>query len=109
MSTAQEQFADFAQRRQQTLISAVKDWTDTAAGYARTVADAQPELPTAREVVDNVYDFAEQLLRGQRELAATLVTAGTEAAEVTRKAAEQVTQAAVAVAEQVSARARTEG
>jgi hypothetical protein len=103
MSTAQDQFADFAQRGQQTLINAVKDWTDAAAEYARTVAGAQPELPTARDVVDNVFDFAEQLLRGHRELAANLVAAGTEVAEATRTAAEQAARAAVDAADRVTA------
>jgi hypothetical protein len=109
MSTAQEQFTDFAQRGQQTLINTVKDWTDTAAGYARTVAGAQPELPTAGDVVSNVFDFAEQLLRGQRELAANLVAAGTEVAEATRKAAEQATQAATAAVDRVIARTGATG
>ena len=86
MTSTQEQLADFAQRGQETLIKAVQDWADTAQAYTRTFVEAQPELPAAKDVVNNVFDFAEQLLRSQRELATSLVAAGVEVVEETRAA-----------------------
>ena len=99
MTSTQEQFADFAQRGQETLIKAVQDWADTAQAYTRTFVEAQPELPAAKDVVNNVFDFAEQLLRSQRELATSLVAAGVEVVEATRAAGEQASQQAAAAAQ----------
>lgn len=99
MTSTQEQFADFAQRGQETLIKAVQDWADTAQTYTRTFVEAQPELPAARDIVNNVFDFAEQLLRSQRDFATSLVAAGTEVAEATRVATEQASQRAAAAAQ----------
>ncbi|HEY0578696.1 MAG TPA: hypothetical protein VGD73_31725 [Pseudonocardia sp.] len=76
MTTTQEQFVDIAQRGQETLFKAVGDWVDTAREFATTVtAKAQSELPDSQDVVNQVFDFAEQVLRTQRELATNLVTA----------------------------------
>ena len=75
MTTTQEQFVDFALRGQETLFKAFGEWVDTTRGFATTVAKAQPELPDSQNVVNQVFDFAEQVLRGQRELATNLVAA----------------------------------
>ncbi|HEX4248434.1 MAG TPA: hypothetical protein VH008_11270 [Pseudonocardia sp.] len=106
MTSTQEQFVDFAQRGQETLIKAVREWADTAQAYTRTFAAAQPELPAARDVVNNVFDFAEQVLRSQRELATSLVAAGAEVAEATRAATEQASQQAAAAAQRAVAEAK---
>jgi len=106
MTSTQEQFADFAQRGQETLIKAVQDWTDTAQAYTRTFVEAQPELPAAKDVVNNVFDFAEQLLRSQRELATSLVAASVEVVDATRVAGEQASQQAAAAAQRAVAEAK---
>jgi len=81
MTTTQEQFVDFAQRGQETLFKAVGEWVDTAREFASTVAKAQPELPDSQDVVNQVFDLAEQVLRGQRELATNLVAAVRESGD----------------------------
>jgi len=99
MTSTQEQFVDFAQRGQETLIKTVQDWADTAQAYTRSFTEAQPELPAAKDIVNNVFDFAEQLLRSQRELATSLVAAGAEVAEATRVATEQASRQAATAAQ----------
>jgi len=84
MTTTQEQFVDFAQRGQQALFNAVGEWVDTAREFASTVtAKAQSELPDGQDAVNQVFDFAEQLLRGQREVATNLVAAVRESGRET--------------------------
>src|SRR5882762_639987 len=99
MTSTQEQFVDFAQRGQETLIKTVQDWADTAQAYTRSFTEAQPELPAAKDIVNNVFDFAEQLLRSQRELATSLIAAGAEVAEATRVATEQASRQAATAAQ----------
>jgi len=98
MSTTQEQFADIAQRGQEALIKTATGWVDGLREYiataTSTITGAQADLPDGRDLVnsavDGAFDVAEQLLRSQRELAATLLGAGAEVADATRKAAAQL-------------------
>ncbi len=84
MSTLTDQFSEFTTRTQ----DAVRSWADTV----QSVTTGQAKLPDAHVVVDRYFDFAQQVLDGQRAVVSTVLDAGTKAAEtvtdtVTSKAA----------------------
>ena len=95
MSAPTEQFADFAKRGQDLVTESVRSWTDTVQGLAgQFTGGSRPQLPDAGVTVDRVFDFYEQLLGHQRELARTVVGAGTS---VVDQLTEQASRAAEAV------------
>ncbi|MEU6696912.1 hypothetical protein [Pseudonocardia sp. NPDC046786] len=101
MSAPTEQFADFAKRGQDLVTESVRSWTDTVQGLAgQFTGGSRPQLPDAGVTVDRVFDFYEQLLGHQRELARTVVGAGTS---VVDQLTEQASRAAEAVTEHTAA------
>lgn len=125
MTTPQDQFVDFAQRSQEAVTTAVRTWTDTLNSVAGSLSGEHPTLPSAHVWVDNVFDFAQQLLTNQRELTKTLLLAGAQAAEnvtdqaakatetvtanavnATRTATEKVSEATKAAGDQATSTAR---
>ncbi|GAA1383297.1 hypothetical protein GCM10009613_12540 [Pseudonocardia kongjuensis] len=107
MSAPTEQFADFAKRGQDLVTESVRSWTDTVQGLAgQFTGGSRPQLPDAGVTVDRVFDFYEQLLGHQRELARTVVGAGTsvvdQLTEQASRAAEAVTEHAAAGTEKVA-------
>lgn len=97
MTAATEQFVDIAKRGQDLVTESVRGWTEAASGLARQFgAGDRPQLPDAGVAVDRVFDFYEQVLGHQRELARTVVGAGTS---VLDQVTEQATKAAEAVSE----------
>jgi flagellar hook-basal body complex protein FliE len=88
MSITQQQFADLTERGHETLAKAIKTWADTAQEYTTTLSRASTALPQPQEVLNDVFDFAERLIKAQREFATVLLAAGTELTESTRKATE---------------------
>jgi hypothetical protein len=89
MATVQEQYADLIKQSQDASIAALETWT-------RTIQQAFGQLPTAapinpEQVIDQVYDFAGQVLNAQRDFAKQVLATGTAAAA---KAREGVTQTA---------------
>jgi hypothetical protein len=95
MSITQQQFADLTERGHETLAKAIKTWADTAQVYTTTLSRASTALPQPQEVLNDVFDFAERLIKAQREFATVLLAAGTELTESTRKATETAAAAAV--------------
>jgi hypothetical protein len=89
MATVQEQYAELIKQSQDASIAAIETWN-------RTVQQAFGQLPTAvpfnpEQVIDQVYDFAGQVLNAQRDFAKQVVATGTAAVA---KAREGVTQTA---------------
>lgn len=85
---AQEQTLNAIRQSQQAVVEAVQAW---AHAVERAVPETPSlpfteELPTAKELIQTSFDFAEQLLKAQREFAENLVAA---AAPVTDKAQRQ--------------------
>ncbi|MEQ3552427.1 hypothetical protein WIS52_18285 [Pseudonocardia nematodicida] len=77
MTASTEQFADIAKRGQDLVTESVRSWTGAVQGVTRQFAgEARPQLPDAGAAVDRVFDFYEQVLGHQRELARTVVGAG---------------------------------
>ena len=74
---AEKEYLDAVREGQQAIVDAVEAWSKNVehlTGSYPPVPGA-PELPTAQEVVENAFDFAEQLLAAQREFARNLLEA----------------------------------
>lgn len=95
MTAPTDQFADIAKRSQEAVTAVVRNWSDVLQTWTGAFA-AAPKLPDAQAVVDQYFDFAQQVLDNQRAFAQTILTAGTQAAE-------SVTEQAQRVAENVKA------
>lgn len=95
MTAPTDQFADVAKRSQEAVSAVVRNWSDVLQSWTGAFA-AGPKLPDAQAVVDQYFDFAQQVLDNQRAFAQTILTAGTHAAE-------SVTEQAQRVAENVKA------
>ncbi|MEV1293372.1 hypothetical protein [Pseudonocardia sp. NPDC049635] len=112
MSAPTDQFVDFAKRGQDLVTESVRSWSDTVQGLAEQFTGGnRPQLPDAGAAVDRVFDFYEQVLGHQRELARTVVGAGTsvvdQLTEQASRAAEVVTEHAAAGTEKVAAGAES--
>jgi hypothetical protein len=104
VTTAQEQFNGVFREGQDMLSQAVKAWQDAVSNAASTMTQnvqkvgsswqngiRTPQIST--EIVDNVYDFAEQMLRIQRRYAKTVLESGLPAVEAWNRSASAVTEA----------------
>jgi hypothetical protein len=89
MTTVQEQYSELIKQGQDASRVAIETWTQTfqqAAGQLSGSGLIRPD-----EVIDQVFDFAGQILNAQRDFAKQLVATGTAMAE---KARDGVSQAA---------------
>ena|ERR1700761_3613867 len=92
MATIQDQYAELIKQSQEASLAALESWN-------RTVQQAFGQLPTAslvspEQVIDQVYDFAGQVLNAQRDLAKQVIATGTAAVEKVRDGVTQTAQAA---------------
>jgi hypothetical protein len=91
----QAQVLEGIRRSQEAVIDGMRAWTETVQqlvpGGTKAAAPGGPQLPSAAEVVDSVFDFAAQLLNAQRELTHSVLGAtaavGERAQEETGKTA----------------------
>ncbi len=74
---AEQQYLDAVREGQQAIVDAVEAWSKGVERLAVSYppVPGAPELPTAQEVVENAFDFAEKLLAAQREFARNLLEA----------------------------------
>ena len=89
MTTIQEQYTELIKQGQDASQAAIETWTQTfqqAAGQLSGSGLISPD-----QVIDQVFDFAGQILNAQRDFAKQLVATGTAMAE---KARDGVSQAA---------------
>ena len=89
MTTIQEQYSELIKQGQDASRAAIETWTQTfqqAAGQLSGSGLIRPD-----QVIDQVFDFAGQILNAQRDFAKQLVATGTAMAE---KARDGVSQAA---------------
>jgi hypothetical protein len=89
----QDQTLEAVRKTQDAVVEAVTAWTETAnkltaqlPDFAKEykvpgVANFTKELPTAAEVIDSNFDFAQQLLANQRDFAQRIVAATKPAAK----------------------------
>ena len=95
MTAPQDQFTQAAHQGQEAISTAMRTWNENVQSMIGSGAPAQSGLPSPQQVLDNVFDFAEQLLASQREFATRVLAAGMEAnnaaAGKARDAAETIT------------------
>jgi hypothetical protein len=81
MTAPRDQFTQAARQGQEAITTAMRTWTESVQSMIGTGAPAQSGLPSPQQVLDNVFDFAEQLLASQREFATHLLAAGMQATD----------------------------
>lgn len=89
MTTSQDTMTDAARRGQEAITHALQIWADAIQKFVPT---SDPKLRGAVDVVDNMFDFAEQVLVTQRELAKSWLVATTSAATQVGSAAQSATK-----------------
>jgi hypothetical protein len=94
-TSAQDQYLDAVREGQEAWANAVRAWSDSV---QRMWGDASStttrEAPTAEQVIDNVFGFAEQLLAAQRDFAKQLVQATAPAADAAQSTGKSTTKKA---------------
>jgi hypothetical protein len=75
----QDEFLSTIRKSQETVIDAIKTWVETVQSITPKIPSVQvpgaDNLPKPEEVVASAYDFAEQLLAGQRKFAEEVLKA----------------------------------
>jgi hypothetical protein len=99
LRNSQDQYLETVRQTQNAYVDAVSAWARNAEGLAPSVP-GYDSLPTAQDVLESSFDFAEQLLQAQREFARNLLAAAAPAVERAGKeaqtAAKNATKAASA-------------
>lgn len=91
MTGPQDQFTQVARQGQDAIANALRTWTESVQSIVGSGTSAQSGLPSPQQILDNVFDFAEQLLASQRAFATRVLAVGLEANEAaTGKAREAV-------------------
>jgi hypothetical protein len=77
----QDEFLNTVRKSQETVIDAIKTWVETVQSITPKIPSVQlpgaDQLPKPEDVVASAYDFAEQLLAGQRKFAEEVLKATT--------------------------------
>ena len=77
----QDEILSTIRKSQETVIDAIKTWVETVQSITPKIPSVQvpgaDKLPKPQEVVASAYDFAEQLLAGQRKFAEEVLKATT--------------------------------
>jgi hypothetical protein len=77
----QDEFLSTVRKSQETVIDAIKTWVESVQSITPKIPSVQvpgvDKLPKPEEVVASAYDFAEQLLAGQRKFAEEVLKATT--------------------------------
>ena len=77
----QDEFLNTVRKSQESVIDAIKSWVETVQSITPKIPSVQvpgiDKLPRPEEVVASAYDFAEQLLAGQRKFAEEVLKATT--------------------------------
>ena len=77
MSSAQEQYTESLKKSQQAVLDAFEAWTKSAQSAFRTPKANLTGQLRPDQVIDQVFDFAEQMLAVQRQFAKGLAAAAT--------------------------------
>ena len=72
MSSPAEQYTESLKKSQQAVIEAIEAWTKSAQGTFTMPAAGLSGDKGADQVIDQVFDFAEQMLAVQRQFAKNL-------------------------------------
>ena len=91
MTTMQEQYSELIKQSQDASRAALETWTQTfqqAAGQLSGSGLISPD-----QVIDQVFDFAGQVLNAQRDFPKQLVATGTTMAEQAREGVSRAAEA----------------
>jgi hypothetical protein len=88
-SSTQDQVLQSMGQGQQAVVDAVKSWAKAIEGLVPDSSRLQAPsgTPSAGELVDQAFDFAEKLLAAQRDFARKLLSAAAAASDEAGKAA----------------------
>src|SRR6478735_215879 len=85
MSSPQEQFAAAVRSTQAQAVDAVETWTKiTQEAFGKIGAEVPTTAPNPDQVIDQVFDFAEKMLEGQRDFAKKMLGMSEKVGEATR-------------------------
>ena len=77
----QDEILNTIRKSQETVVDAIQTWVETVQSITPKIPSVQvpgvDKLPKPEEVVASAYDFAEQLLAGQRKFAEEVLKATT--------------------------------
>lgn len=96
MTAPTDQFVDIANRSQEAVTAAVRSWADTVQSVTGKLTSGQSQLPDLQNVVDQYFDFAEQVLANQRQFAQQWASATVKATESVAEQAQRATQSVAA-------------
>ena len=77
MSSAAEQYTESLKKSQQAVLDAFEAWTKSAQNAFSTPTATMPSQLRPEQVIDQVFDFAEQMLAVQRQFAKSLAATAT--------------------------------
>jgi hypothetical protein len=94
-TSPQDQYLDAVREGQEAWANAVRAWSESVQQmWGDAASTTTPEAPTAEQVIDNLFGFAEQLLAAQRDFAKRLVQATAPAADAAQSTAKSTTKKA---------------
>ena len=94
MSETQTPLLGFNQRAQDSVHQLMDNWISANEEYGLGPTESENGVSSAEDVLKNWFDFAERVLRIQREFATGLLAGGAEITETAWKAAEKASQPA---------------
>ena len=72
MSSPTEQYTESLKKSQQAVLDAIEAWTKSAQSAFSVPAVGLPAQQSPDQIIDQVFDFAEQMLAVQRQFAKNL-------------------------------------
>jgi hypothetical protein len=94
-TSPQEQYLDAVREGQEAWANAVRAWSESVQRlWGDPSSTTTREAPTAEQVIDNVFGFAEELLAAQRDFAKRLVQATAPAADAAQSRGKSTTKKA---------------
>lgn len=77
MTSGPEQYLESARKSQETVRNAIDSWTKSIQQmFGQTIPTSMGSVD-ATQIIDQVFDFAEQMLKMQRQFAKNLVASNT--------------------------------
>ena len=94
-TSPKEQYLEAVRQGQEASADAVRAWSESVQRmWGEAASTTTGEAPTAEQVIDNVFGFAEQPLAAQRDFAKRLVQATAPAADAAQSRGKSTTKKA---------------
>ena len=98
LRSSQEQYLETIRQSQTAYVEAVSAWARNTEGLSGPAVPGFDSLPSAQDVLEGSFDFAEQLLQAQREFTRNLLAAAAPAVERAGKEAQSAAKSATKAA-----------